>query len=213
MLVLAPPQRGLQRERLLRSLLERQGETFTPYGLALDAAVTPQYAYKWVRELEARGLLEGTRVRDYDGLWSYWRLHHATAVRRDYRMRDPEAFLRNTHTPPGKDAAPYALTTYVGEMLTYHYLAPARWDVYIDPAQLRSWDVRLREDGDALVGPGNVRLLLHDARVTDEGRDVGGLRVVPDALLVLDLLNEGGPCAEAAERIKARRGWADVHGP
>lgn len=205
--MLAPPQRGLQRERLLRSLLERQGEAFSPYDLASTADVTPQWAYKWVRGLEQRGLLEGTRVRNYEGLWSYWRRYHAPPVHREYRMRDPEDFLRT------KNAAPYGLTTYVGEMLRYHYLAPARWDLYIDPAALKPWDLRLRTDGDALVGPGNVRLLLHDARLTEESRPVDGLRVVPDALLVLDLLNEGGPCVEAAERIKERRGWVDVRRP
>lgn len=199
--MLAPPQRGLQRERLLRNLLERQGQTFTPYDMALHADVTPQYAYKWVRQREAEGLLDGTRVLDFEGLWAYWRHHHAPAARREYRMRDPEDFLRRRYAPP------YGLTTYVGETLAHHYLTPARWDLYIDPAQLRSWDVRLREDGDALVGPGNVRILLHDARVTEETRDIHGLRVVPDALLVLDLLIEGGPCAEAAERIKHHRGW------
>lgn len=186
--VLAPPQRGLQRERLLRNLLERQGQTFTPYDLALHAGVTPQYGYKWVRQLEEAGLLDGTRVVNFDRLWAYWRRHHARPTRREYRMRDPEEFLRK------RNAAPYGLTT-------------ARWDLYIDPAQLRTWDVWLREEGDALVGPGNVRLLLHDARVTEESRDIQGLRVVPDALLVLDLLDEGGPCAEAAERIQQHRGW------
>ena len=199
--MLAPPQRGLQRERLLRHLLERQGQVFTPYDLAVHADVTPQYGYKWVRQLEAEGLLNGTRVLDFEALWAYWRRHHARPARREYRMRDPEQFLRT------RDAAPYALTTYAGETLAHHYLAPARWDLYIDPAQLRPWDARLRQDGDALVGPGNVRLLLHDARIPEEARDIQGLRVVPDALLVLDLLNEGGPCAEAAERIQHHRRW------
>lgn len=200
---LEAPQRGIHRERLLRLLLEGQGSIKTPYELATTAEVTPQYGYKFVRQMEQLGLIQGLRVTDYGGFWRFWLSHHVPPVPREYRVR--ETNLRKFLTK--KNAAPYALTTYVADQLAHHFLSPARWDLYIEPAQLNSWDARLRADADALLGPGNLRLLLHDPQLARLHRDIEGFKVVVDAQLVLDLLVEGGPAAEAAQLIQERRGW------
>lgn len=182
-------------------------DKISPYDLAKQTRVTPQYAYQSVRDLEKRGLVDGTRVTRHREFIEQWRRWHIAPGVREYLLADPMDFLK-TYRGLG-----WGLTTYAGEMAKYHYLSPARWDLYIEASEFEDWDRTLREDQKALVGPGNVRLLVHDERIPMESQEVlveepsHRLRVVPDGLLVLDLILEGGPCVEAAERIMKMKGW------
>jgi len=54
---------------------------------------------------------------------------------------------------------------------------------------------------EGLVGKGNVRLLIADHHVFYGASERQGLNVVSLPQLIIDLLEEGGVCTEAAEKL------------
>ncbi|MCX8181732.1 MAG: hypothetical protein N3D12_01310 [Candidatus Methanomethyliaceae archaeon] len=93
----------------------------------------------------------------------------------------------------------YALTTYQAENIVQRYLFPSRTDIYINKEDLEKWHQLITTDG--LVGKGNLRLLISDAHVFYGSFQCQGLTIVCIPQLIVDLLEEGGVCTEAAERL------------
>jgi hypothetical protein len=52
-----------------------------------------------------------------------------------------------------------------------------------------------------LLGGGNTRLRVLDSHVFYNAREQDGYTLVSTPQLILDLLDEGGPCEEAAEKL------------
>ena len=110
-------------------------------------------------------------------------------------LKDPLEFLKHSHLS-------YALTTYQAENLVQNYLFPSRVDIYIKEIDWEQWHDILSKKG--LVGKGNVRLILSDEHVFYNSFEKDGLKIVSMPQLIIDLMNEGGVCVEAAELLVKR---------
>lgn len=187
-----PEKRGLVRERIIRILLNNPGGDLTKYRIAKLAKAAYSWTHDFLRDLESSGLVEKTRVTDYRELASLWRWFRTVPDRKEYMVQSPLDLLRSA-------GLRYALTTYAAENLVQRHLFPSRVDFYIDPEDKARWHAVLSREG--LVGKGNTRVLIGDAHVFYNMSEREGLGTVSVPQLVVDLLGEGGPCAEAAEML------------
>ncbi len=185
-------QRGTLRERIIRVLLTHSEDSLTKYRIAKEAESSFPWVHEFLNQLEALKLVEGTRVSDYAGLVNYWLSIKIKPEKREYMIKDPITLIRKTKFS-------YALTTYQAENLVQHYLFPSRTDLYINAEDAEKWQNLLASEG--LVGKGNVRLLISDHHVFYGASERQGLNVVSLPQLIIDLLEEGGVCTEAAEKL------------
>jgi len=184
--------RGILRERILRVLLAEPEGSLTKYKLAKKAECSFPWAHEFLNKLEALKLVEGTKVINYSGLVNYWLQVKSKPEKKEYMHKDPISLIQKTKLP-------YALTTYQAENLVQHYLFPSRTDLYIKTEDAKEWHEQLTVEG--LVGKGNVRLLITDAHVFYGSSKRQGLTVVSIPQLIVDLLEEGGVCTEAADKL------------
>jgi hypothetical protein len=185
-------QRGKLRERIIRILLVNHEGSFTKYKLAKEAGTSFPWTHEFLNKLEALKLTKGTKVTDYAGLINYWLKVKIKPKKREYVHKDPISLIKKTKLQ-------YALTTYQAENLVQHYLFPSRIDLYIRAEDAEQWHNRLTVDG--LAGRGNLRLLITDPYVFYGSTERQGLAVVSIPQLIVDLLEEGGVCTEAAEKL------------
>jgi hypothetical protein len=185
-------QRGRVRERIIRVLLNEPDGAFTMYKVAKKARCSFSWVHEFLGKLEAMGLVDRTRVRDYAGLIDYWLMVKTKPDKREYMHRDPLELLKRTELQ-------YALTTYQAENVVQRYLFPSRIDLYVRKKDEERWHELIA--GEGLVGKGNLRLLLADDHVFYGSFERAGLKVVSPPQLVVDLFDEGGVCAEAAEKL------------
>jgi hypothetical protein len=164
----------------------------TKYRVAKEAGCSFSWVHEFLGNLEAMGLVNGTKVRDYKGLIGYWQKVKTKPDKKEYMHRDPFSLLKKTRLQ-------YALTTYQAENLVQHYLFPSRIDLYIKEKDAERWHQLIARDG--LVGKGNVRLLLADCHVFYGSSKLRGLKVVSLPQLIVDLFDEGSVCVEAAEKL------------
>lgn len=187
--------RGKIRDRMLRIIANNPRGDISKYRIAKLA----DCSYPWVREfflkLTKIRLVKDTTVLDYSGLLNYWQSHRIKNKHREYMLKDPLKTLKNT-------SLSYALTTYQAENLVQNYLFPSRVDIYINESEWRQWHDILSKKG--LVGKGNVRLLLSDDHVFYDSFEKDGLKLVSMPQLIIDLMNEGGVCVEAADLLIKR---------
>ena len=187
--------RGKIRDRILRIIANNPTGNISKYRIAKLA----DCSYPWVREfflkLTKMGLVKDTTVLDFPGLLNYWQSHRIKNKHREYMLKDPLKTLKNT-------SLSYALTTYQAENLVQNYLFPSRVDIYINESEWKQWHDILSKKG--LVGKGNVRLLLSDEHVFYDSFEKDGLKLVSMPQLIIDLMNEGGVCVEAAELLIKR---------
>jgi hypothetical protein len=184
--------RGRVRERIIRILLNEPGGTLTKYRVAKEAECSFSWVHEFLGKLETMRLVNGTRIRDYEGLIGYWRKVKTKPDKKEYMHKDPLSLLKRTMLQ-------YALTTYQAENLVQHYLFPSRTDLYIMEKDAERWHERITRDG--LVGKGNVRLLLADRHVFYGLFEQHELKIVSLPQLIVDLFDEGGVCVEAAEKL------------
>jgi hypothetical protein len=184
--------RGILRERIIRVLLVEPDGSLTKYKLAKKAECSFPWTHEFLNKLEALKLVRGTTVTDYAGLINYLLQLKTKPEKKEYMHKDPLKLLQ-------KMKLPYALTTYQAENLVQHYLFPSRTDFYIKAEDATEWHEQLTAEG--LVGKGNVRLLITDAHVFYGSLKRQGLTVVNIPQLIVDLLEEGGVCTEAAEKL------------
>lgn len=184
--------RGKKRERILRILLS-ESKALSKNELSKKAGCSRQWIILFLRELEKKEFVKGTKVKDAKGLIKYWiNIHRKPKKYREYMIKEPLKLLK-------KAKIDYALTTYQAENLVQHYLFPTRIDFYIKENDLQKWHKLLTNKG--LYGKGNVRIIIEDEHVMHNKRKLNGLLVVSLPQLIIDLFVEGGPCEEAAEML------------
>jgi len=174
-------------------MLNEPDARLTKYKIAKLSQCSREWVIEFLRKLEAQGLVEQTKVLNYDGLIRLWGQIRLKPEHRDYMLREPLEFLR-------KLKLQYAITTYQAENLVQHYLFPSRTDIYILEDDRAKWHDSIVTEG-GLVGRGNTRILLADSHVFYKAFKIEDLGVVSLPQLMVDLLAEGGPCVEAAELL------------
>lgn len=184
--------------RIARILLNEPGGALSKYRVAKLAGCTYPWVHALLNKMKSQGLVDGTRVTDFEALFSWWRRWQPAFQRRDYMLRDPLGALRDA-------GMPYALTTYRAENKLQNYLFPSRTDLYVRSGDLPAWHGLFARDG--LVGGGNTRLLYGDDHAMYKSAHVDGLSVASAPQVILDLYAAGGSCVEAAdmllEKVKA----------
>ncbi len=187
--------RGLKRERILRVLLT-EPEPISKNELSKKAQCTRQWIILFLRELEKRKLVKGTKVVEPAKLVKYWlTIHKKPKKYREYMIREPLRLLK-------KMKLNYALTTYQAENIVENHLFPSRIDIYIKEEDMQTWHSHLLKEG--LYGKGNVRIIATEEHTIYGKRKLNGFFVVSLPQLIIDLFIEGGPAAEAAEMLLAK---------
>lgn len=187
--------RGDKGERILRVLFNSK-EALSKNEISKRAQCTRQWVIQFLNKLGKRKLVKGTKIVKSKKLLEYWvKISKKPKKHRDYMIREPLELLK-------KARLSYALTTYQAENVIQHFLFPSRIDVYIEEKDLGKWHNLLTKNG--LYGKGNVRIIISDEHVMYEKKKINGLFVVSLPQLIIDLVNEGGPCHEAAEMLIKR---------
>ena len=93
----------------------------------------------------------------------------------------------------------YALTTYQAENVQQGFLFPSTTDFYVAEEEIPDWLAVIEEKG--MLGGGKTRLRATDGHVFYNEQTVDGMTTVSTPQLIVDLLAEGGPCEEAAEKL------------
>ncbi len=194
--------RGVLREHVIRVLLNEPEGTLTKYRLAKKAECSFSWLHEFLGKLEELGLVKDTHVKDYSGLVNYWLSIKIQPEKQDYMCKDPVSLLKEAELK-------YALTTYHAENLVQHYLFPSRIDLYIKAEDTEKWHNLILAGG--LVGKGNMRLLITDSHVFYNSFKRQDLSIVSVPQLIVDLLEEGGVCTEAAEKLLEKR-WSMLSG-
>ncbi|MDZ7730604.1 MAG: Lrp/AsnC family transcriptional regulator [Natrialbaceae archaeon] len=184
--------RGVKTERILRVLLNTPDGTLSKYRIAQEVEASEPWVLEYTGRLEDRGLIENTRVLKPRELYAEWRDVRVTPNQLSVSLQQPMDLLDKT-------TLDYALTTYQAENLAQGLLFPSTTDFYIRPDQAAEWMQLIEEKG--LLGGGNVRLRVTDEHVFYQTERRDRYTVVSSPQLILDLLEEGGPCAEAAETL------------
>lgn len=187
--------RGPLRERIIRALLVEPSGSLTKYKLAKTTEVSFPWTHEFLNKLQAQKLVKATQVTNYVGLINYWLQIKTKPEKKDYMHKNLISIIQKTNLP-------YALTTYQAENLVQHYLFPSRIDLYIKKEDAAKWHEELIAEG--LVGKGNIRLLIADEHVFYGALKRQGLTVVSIPQLIVDLLEEGGVCTEAAEKLLSK---------
>lgn len=189
--------RGDKRERILRVLLNSK-EALSKNELSKQADCTRQWVILFLKELEKKKLIRGTKPIDRKKILQYWiSISKKPGKFRSYMVKKPLELLK-------KSKLDYALTTYQAENIIQHYLFPSRIDLYIKEKDLEKWHGILTKNG--LYGKGNVKIMMVDKHIMYGKRNIKKLFIVSLPQLIIDLIKEGGPCQEAAEMLMKRMG-------
>ena len=194
MAVLETPdrERGFNKERIIRVLLNHTGDYLTKYRLAQLSETSEPWTRQYTERLEEQGLIDGTEVVAPGELYQVWLDQRIEPNRLQVSLQQPMDLLAETDLQ-------YALTTYQAENLHQGVLFASTTDFYIAPAEIDDWLAVVEERG--LLGGGNTRIRVLDDHVFYNRRTVDGFSTVSIPQLVLDLLAEGGPCEQAAEKL------------
>jgi hypothetical protein len=184
--------RGFNKERIIRVLLNHSGEDLTKYKLAQRADASDSWTRQYVNQLEDKGLVENTVVSNPRKLYQEWLRQRINPNQLEVSLQQPMQLLEDTDLQ-------YALTTYQAENLHQGLLFTSTTDFYISPDQIDDWLNIVQEKG--LLGGGNTRIKVLDQNVFYNQQTVDGFTTVSVPQLILDLLDEGGPCEEAAGKL------------
>ena len=187
--------RTLIKGRIARILLNTPDGTLSKYRVAKLAGCGYPWVHALLKKMNVLGLVEGTQVVDFGGLFSWWGRWQPAPKHKNYVLREPLSALRSA-------GMPYALTTYRAENKIQNYLFPSRTDLHVRCADVPSWHRFFVHNG--LVGGGNVRLLYGDDQALYQSTHVGGLDIASVPQVALDLYAEGGSCVEAADMLVER---------
>lgn len=185
-------ERGYNKERIIRVLLNHTGEDLTKYRLAQCANASESWTRQYTDTLEDQGLISGTQVLEVQDLYRKWLKLRIEPNQLEVSLQQPLDVLADTELQ-------YALTTYQAENLHQGFLFTSTTDVYIAPDEIDEWLRVVEEKG--LLGGGNTRLRVLDGHVFYNQQTVNGFTTVSIPQLILDLLDEGGPCEEAADKL------------
>lgn len=185
-------ERGFKKERLHRILLNHPDGELSRYEITQQANVSKGWAYEYFERLESEGYIDEGIVRDADGLYDHWL---------ETRI-DPNAVRVSFQQPLNEIRAAeleYALTTYEAEQAHQGFLFSSSTDLYISEDDIPEWLNIIEDNG--LVGGGNTDFRVTDEHVFYNTQTVDDVTTVSIPQLIVDLLDEGGPAAEAAHRL------------
>jgi len=188
-------QRGFKKERLHRVLLNHPDGERSRYEIANEADVSSSWAYEYVDQLAEVGIVEDTTVRDPSTLYQRWRETRVEPNAVQVSLQQPLERIQET----GLD---YALTTDEAEQVHQGFLFPSTTALYVREADIDKWLDVVEEEG--FVGGGNTELRATDEHVFYNVQTVDGVTTVSIPQLLVDLLDEDGPAAEAADRLMTR---------
>ena len=192
--------KGKKQERILRILLKTPDGSLSLYRIAKEANCSHVWVIKFLRKLERINLVKKTKIKDIQGVFSYWLEISKYPLYREYNIQNPIVLLKKTNLK-------YALTTYYAESFVQHYLFPSRVDIYVKEKDIQEWHKLLTKKG--LVGKGNMRILLDDEHVFYSNIKKEGVRIVSIPQLILDLLREEGVAIEASQML-IKREYHDI---
>ncbi|PSP66664.1 hypothetical protein BRC85_09390 [Halobacteriales archaeon QS_1_69_70] len=184
--------RGVKKERILRVLLNNPDGTLSKYRIAKEVEASEPWVLEYTGKLEDKGLIENTAVLKPRKLYEEWRDVRVAPNQLSVSLQQPIDLLQETNLD-------YALTTYQAENLVQGFLFPSTTDFYIRPIQAEEWTQIIEDKG--LLGGGNTRLRVTDDHVFYETQRRTSQMVVSTPQLIVDLLVEGGPCGEAADKL------------
>ncbi|WP_435349246.1 hypothetical protein [Haloarchaeobius sp. HRN-SO-5] len=184
--------RGYSKERILRVLLNHNGDEITKYRVAKLAETSEAWTREYTDQLEEKGLLQDTQVLKPRELYQVWKEIRIKPNQLTISLQQPMQLLEDTELE-------YALTTYQAENLSQGLLFTSTTDFYISPDEIEDWLAIVKERG--LLGGGNTRLRVLDSHVFYNAQQRDGYTLVSTPQLILDLLDEGGPCEEAADKL------------
>lgn len=184
--------RGFKKERILRVLLTHADEDISKYRIAKEADVSEPWVLEYTERLEMKGLLDDTTVVKPRGLYEEWLETRIEPNQVAISLQQPMQLVQEGELD-------YALTTYQAENLVQGFLFPSTTDFYVQPDDTQKWTKIIEEKG--LLGGGNTRIRVTDDHVfyRTETRDDHTIVSIPQ--LIVDLLDEGGPCEEAADKL------------
>ena len=184
--------RGKVQERIIRVLLNEPDGTLSKYRVMKLANGSQTWVYDYLKRLEHFEILEGTKVKDFNGLFNAWLKIRKIPEKKEYLIKNPLSTLKYTNLN-------YALTTYQAENIVQNFLFPTRTDIYINKNDEYPWHEILSNEG--LVGKGNFRLLFDDDHVFYNILEKKDLKIVSIPQLIVDLYMEGVVCVEAADML------------
>lgn len=188
-------ERGFKKERLHRVLLNHPDGERSRYEIAKEADVSSSWAYEYFDQLAEAGIVEDTTVRDPPALYQRWRETRVEPNAVQVSLQQPLERIQET----GLD---YALTTDEAEQVHQGFLFPSTTALYVREADIDKWLDVIEEEG--FVGGGNTELRATDEHVFYNVQTVDGVTTVSIPQLIVDLLDEDGPAAEAADRLMTR---------
>jgi hypothetical protein len=193
-MLLEPPdrERGFAREHLLRVLLSHPDGDLNKRELAQEAETSDAWTAKFTNTLEDKGLVEGTTVQDPRGLYDYWLDKRVPPSKVTVALQSPVDTIQDVDLT-------HAFTTYQAENAYQGFLFVSNTAVYVAPDDIESWISLIEDQG--LIGGGNTEFRVSDSHVFYGSETVNGIHTVSIPQLIVDLLDEGGPCVEAAERL------------
>ena len=188
-------ERGFKKERLHRVLLNHPDGELSRYEISQRANVSKGWAYEYFGQLESVGYISDAAVQDPDGLYHHWldtRIEPNT-VRVSFQQ--PFSQVREANLN-------YALTTYEAEQIHQGFLFSSSADLYVREGDIPTWLAIIEENG--LIGGGTTEFRATDEHVFYNAQTVDDVTTVSCPQLIVDLLDEGGPAAEAATRLIER---------
>lgn len=185
-------QRGFKKERLHRVLLNHADGELSRYKVAKEADVSTSWAYDYLGELENEGLVEDAAVRDSETLYERWLETRIQPNSVRVSLQQPLERIRGSNLD-------YALTTAEAEQVHQGFLFPSTTAIYVREAEIEDWIDLVADMG--FVGGGNTELRATDDHVFYNAQTLDDITTVSIPQLIVDLLDEGGPAVEAAERL------------
>jgi len=184
--------RGYKKERILRVLLNHPDGEMSKYRIAKEVDGAEPWVREYTERLEQERFIQETTVVRPRALYEEWLDIRVEPNQVSVSLQQPMGLLEEIDLD-------YALTTYQAENLGQGFLFPSTTDVYIQPQQSDDWTNLIEERG--LLGGGNTRVRVTDDHVFYETAQRDVHTVVSTPQLIVDLLDEGGPCEEAAEKL------------
>ena len=188
-------ERGFKKERLHRVLLNHPRSERSRYEIAKEADVSSSWAYEYFDQLADGGIVEDGTVLDPPGLYERWLETRVEPNTVQVSLQQPLDRIRDA----GLD---YALTTDEAEQVHQGFLFPSTTALYVREADIEEWLDLVEEEG--FVGGGNTELRATDEHVFYNAQTVDGVTTVSIPQLIVDLLDDDGPAAEAADRLMTR---------
>lgn len=184
--------RGFKKERLHRVLLNHPNGDLSRYEIAQQANVSKGWAYDYFDQLQSEGYIHDSTVQEPDRLYQHWLTTRIEPNSVRVSFQQPLTQIREADLE-------YALTTYEAEQIHQGFLFNSSTDLYVREGDIPSWLDIIEANG--FVGGGNTEFRATDEHVFYNAQPIDNTTTVSIPQLIVDLLGEDGPAAEAADRL------------